>query len=327
MAEPSILITGAAGYIGRLLVGALAARRKDISALVALDWSAVADAKKLEGVTYEQTDICDPSLASMLRTHRIDTVVHLASIVRTPSNAPKNLAYKVDVLGTRNVLEACRAAQVRRIVVTSSGAAYGYYADNPEWLDEADPLRGNNAFEYARNKRQVEMMLAQWRKDYPELHQVVFRPGTIVGASVHSPVTDLFERPVLLGVAGSESPFVFIWDEDLVACLVEAVWSNKVGVYNVAGDGALTPLTIAAMLRKPYLPIPASVLSAILWVLKKLHLTESGPERVDFLRYRPVLSNRRLKQEFGYTPRLTSRAAFELYARARGLMPAPADSS
>ena len=50
-------------------------------------------------------------------------------------------------------------------------------------------------------------------------------------------------------------------------------------------------------------------------------MTESGPERVDFLRYKPVSCNRRLKQEFGYTPRLKSRAAFELYARARGLMP------
>ena len=47
---------------------------------------------------------------------------------------------------------------------------------------------------------------------------------------------------------------------------------------------------------------------------------ENGPERVAFLRYRPVLSNRRLKEEYGYAPQLTSREAFELYARARGLL-------
>ena len=40
---------------------------------------------------------------------------------------------------------------------------------------------------------------------------------------VHSPVTDLFEKPVVLGIAGSSAPFVFIWDQDLVACLVDAV--------------------------------------------------------------------------------------------------------
>ena len=54
--------------------------------------------------------------------------------------------------------------------------------------------------------------------------------------------------------------------------------------------------------------------------MKSLGLTDNGPERVKFLRYRPVLSNRRLKEEYGYIPQLTSREAFELYARARGLL-------
>jgi UDP-glucose 4-epimerase len=142
----------------------------------------------------------------------------------------------------------------------------------------------------------------------------------VVGKGVHSPVTDLFEKPVILGIAGSDSPFVFIWDQDLVACLVDAVFSDKVGIYNQAGDGALTPREIAGILGKPYLPLPASLVKGALWILKTLGLTENGPERVAFLRYRPVLSNRRLKEEYGYVPRLTSREAFELYARARGLL-------
>jgi UDP-glucose 4-epimerase len=137
---------------------------------------------------------------------------------------------------------------------------------------------------------------------------------------VHSPVTDLFEKRVILGIAGSDSPFVFIWDEDLVECLVEAVFSDKVGIYNQAGDGALTPREIAKLLGKPYVPMPAQVVKGALWMLKRLGLTENGPERVAFLQYRPVLSNRRLKEEFGYTPRLSSREAFELYARSRGLL-------
>ena len=145
-----------------------------------------------------------------------------------------------------------------RLIVTSSGAAYGYHPDNPDWLDENDPLRGNDEFEYSKHKRIVEEMLAQWREERPELRQIVFRPGTIVGADVHSPVTDLFEKPVMLGIVGSDSPFVFIWDQDLVACLVDAVFSDKVGVYNQAGDGALTPREIAKMLDKPYVPLPAS---------------------------------------------------------------------
>lgn len=323
MAEgPAVLVTGAAGYVGRLCVAALAKRRDELSALVALDWAETPPADQLAGVTYVRDDICDPGLKALFGEHGIDTVVHLASIVRVPKDAPKDLAYRVDVLGTKNVLEACEAVNARRLIVTSSGAAYGYHPDNPEWLDESDPLRGNDEFEYSKHKRIVEEMLAEWRNERPELHQVVFRPGTIVGEDVHSPVTDLFEKPVILGIAGSDSPFVFIWDEDLVNCLVDAVFSDKVGVYNQAGDGALTPREIAGLLGKRYLPLPAPVVQGMLWLLKGLGLTENGPERVNFLRYRPVLSNRRLKEEYGYVPKLTSREAFELYARARGLLDA-----
>jgi UDP-glucose 4-epimerase len=317
---PAVLVTGAAGYVGRLCVAALAKRRSELSALVALDWAEVEPSERLPGVVYEQSDICDPALPELLRMHGIDTVVHLASIVRAPKGAPENLAYRVDVLGTQNILEACEAAEATRLIVTSSGAAYGYHPDNPAWLDERDPLRGNDEFEYSKHKRIVEEILARWREEHPELRQIVFRPGTIVGPEVHSPVTDLFEKPVILGIVGSDSPFVFIWDQDLVACLVDAVFSDKVGVYNQAGDGALTPREIAKMLHKPYLPLPASLVRMTLWTLKSLGLTENGPERVKFLRYRPVLSNRRLKEEYGYTPKLSSREAFELYARARGLL-------
>jgi UDP-glucose 4-epimerase len=317
---PAVLVTGAAGYVGRLCVAALAERLDDLSAVVALDWVQTERAARLHGVVYEQGDICDAALEDLLRAHSIDTVIHLASIVRAPEGAPRDLAYRVDVLGTKNVLEACEAVGAKRLIVTSSGAAYGYHADNPDWLDEDDPLRGNDEFEYSKHKRIVEEMLAKWREERPELRQIVFRPGTIVGEDVHSPVTDLFEKPVVLGIAGSDSPFVFIWDRDLVECLVDAVFSDKVGVYNQAGDGALTPREIAKILDKPYVPLPAGLVKGVLWVLKGLRLTENGPERVNFLRYRPVLSNRRLKEEYGFIPKLTSREAFELYARARGLL-------
>ncbi len=320
-ARPSVLVTGAAGYVGRLCVRALSERMAELAALTALDWADVAPSERLDGVAYVKRDICDPDLAAVLRVHSVDTVVHLASIVRAPKGAPKDLAHRVDVLGTKNLLEACLAAGVRRLIVTSSGAAYGYHADNPLWLDEEQVLRGNEAFEYARNKRLVEEMLAQWRAAHPQIAQLVFRPGTIVGENVHSPVTDLFEQPFVLGIAGADAPFVFIWDEDLVSCLADAVFNDKVGVYNQAGDGALTMRKIAGMLGKPYVPVPAPLLGGILALLKALGVSEGGAERVDFLRYRPVLSNRRLKEEYGYTPRLTSLQAFQLYARARGLMP------
>ncbi len=208
-------------------------------------------------------------------------------------------------------------AHVGHLLVSSSGAAYGYHADNPEWLTETDLLRGNEVFAYAHHKRLVEELLADCRLRHPELEQVVLRIGTILGASVHNQITDLFEKPRLLAIAGADSPFVFIWDQDVVAIILRAIAGGPAGIYNVAGDGALTLREIAQRLGKHRLVLPARLLRGALALLKPLGLTQYGPEQLDFLRYRPVLLNTRLKTVFGYTPRYTSAEVFELYRRAR----------
>lgn len=313
----SVLVTGAAGFVGRATVAALAERRAELRQVVALDLVEVRQGDRRDGVVHVAMDIGSPELADLMRRFEIDTVVHLASLVRTPPGAPPDLAYRVDVEGTRNVLAAMLACGATRLVVTSSGAAYGYHADNPAWLTEDDALRGNDDFPYARHKRLVEEMLRAFSAAHPGIGILIFRPGTVLGPGVRSPVTDLFEKPVLLGIRGSDSPFVFVWDDDVVACLLRGVFEDGTGAYNLAGDGALTGREIARLLRKPYLPLPASLVRAILATLKRLGVTEHGPERVKFLRYRPVLSNRRLKEDFGYVPRSTSRQAFERYVAGR----------
>ena len=98
---------------------------------------------------------------------------------------------------------------------------------------------------------------------------------------------------------------------------MRAVGDGPAGIYNVAGDGALTIHEIAARLGKRCLVLPAALLRTALALLKPLGLTQYGPEQLDFLRYRPVLLNTRLKQVFGYTPRYTSAEVFELYRQAR----------
>ncbi len=52
-------------------------------------------------------------------------------------------------------------------------------------------------------------------------------------------------------------------------------------------------------------------------VLQRVPTIPYGPEQVDFLRYRPVLANDRLKQAFPGLPRLTSRQVYDLYRAAR----------
>jgi UDP-glucose 4-epimerase len=287
--------------------------------VVAADIRELDDAARLPGVDYLRWDVREPGLDSALRRFAIDTVVHLAAIVTPGPKSNRELEYAVDVEGTRNVLEACCAAGVRRIVVTSSGAAYGYHPDNPEWLSEDDPIRGNEEFAYSFHKRLVEDMLLEYRRSHPELEQVVFRVGTILGATTRNQITALFERRRLLAIRGSASPFVFIWDEDVVGAIERAIDAGPPGVYNVAGDGAMSIQEIAAKLGKRCITLPAGLLRALLAVLHPLGLSRYGPEQVNFLRYRPVLANGRLKEVFGYVPRLSSSEVFELFCRTHGL--------
>lgn len=122
----------------------------------------------------------------------------------------------------------------------------------------------------------------------------------------------------LLRIRGADSPFVFIWDTDLVEVLVRAVTEGRTGIFNVAGDGAMTVDEIAAALGRPVLSVPEPLLRAALAVGHALRLTPYGPEQTKFLQYRPVLSHHRLKDEFGYTPRRTSAEAFAAWRTARG---------
>jgi UDP-glucose 4-epimerase len=317
MTGPSVLITGAGGYLGSQLVAALAAGKIKAGRVVAADVREVPIEKRLPGVEYVQADVRSPALIRLFDQFKIDVVVHLASIVTPGKDSSREFENSVDVKGTENVLMACVTTGVKKIVVSSSGAAYGYHGDNPARLTEDCPLRGNEAFAYARHKRLVEEMLARWRAEHPELKQVVFRIGTILGETVKNQITDLFEKPRPLAIRGSDSPFVFIWDQDVLGCLLLAIESDKAGIYNVAGDGAMTIHEIAAKQGKRCLVLPPGLLRLALRALKALGLTQYGPEQLDFLRYRPVLDNARLKNEFGYVPRLTSAQVFDLYLAAR----------
>jgi UDP-glucose 4-epimerase len=314
---PRVLVTGAGGYLGSQVVAALAQSDGADRAEFVVAHDIREPSTRVPGVEYAVADIRSPTIAGIIASHRIDTVVHLASIVTPGRDSRREFEYDVDVNGTRNVLEACVRGGVRRIIVSSSGAAYGYHADNPAWLTEDMPVRGNEVFAYSHHKRLVEEMLADYRSRHPALEQVVLRIGTILGAKVRNQITDLFEKPRLLAIAGSDSPFVFIWDQDVVAIIVRAVHGGPAGIFNVAGDGALTVHQIAARLGKRCLVLPAWLLKGALAVLKPLGLTQYGPEQLDFLRFRPVLLNTRLKTVFGYTPSYTSSEVFEIYRKAR----------
>lgn len=306
-----ILITGGAGMVGRALAQALP---RDDTVVTDLHRNGLP-----EHIAFRQMDVTGTDPDTVIGQERPEVVVHLASIVTPPPGMTRAQAYAVDVTGTRNVMQACVAHGVRRLVVTSSGAAYGYHADNPVPLTEDAPCRGNPEFAYADHKRQVEEMLAEARRAHPALEQVILRVGTVLGSGTDNQITALFHRKRLLAISGSDSPFVFIWTRDLARIVHRAATDGPAGIYNVAGDGALSVDDIAAALGKPVMRLPAWALKAALAVAHPLGLSRYGPEQVRFLQYRPVLDNSRLKRVFGYTPELTSAAVFDLWKREADL--------
>jgi UDP-glucose 4-epimerase len=314
-----ILVTGAAGYIGSNLLKKISNHFPAWNVLGA-DIRPILNSNKDKKNHFIQLDISNrEDVIHQIKKFKPNSIVHLASILNPPPGMSESLQRKIDVEGTRNIIDGAILAKCEQVIITSSGAAYGYHRDNPEWLKETDPIRGHDSFAYSRHKKEVEELLENYRRTNPGLKQLILRPGTVLGPTVNNLITDIFKKPITMGIYGSKSPFVFIWDEDVINIILMGIEKKKFGIYNLAGDGAIPLPEIAKILKKPYIPIPAFVLKTVLYILKQLHLSQYEPAQIDFLRYRPVLSNDRLKSEFGYTPKFTSKQAFFEFLKAKGI--------
>jgi UDP-glucose 4-epimerase len=311
----NILVTGASGYLGSLLIQKLSEEKESLGIinLVATDVRPLH--KPLPNVAFEKLDVREKNAGEIFKKYNIDCVVHLASIVTPGKKSNREFEYSVDVDGTKNILSACLEAKVKRIIISSSGAAYGYYPENKKPLIESHPIRGNYEFAYSHHKKLVEEELLMYREKHPELEQTIFRITTILGTNVNNQITDLFKKPVQIGIPDNEIGFSFIWDVDAVECFKYAIFSKKTGIYNLSGDGYVNIAERAKALNKFVVYIPSVVLEKTLLVLKKFGLSQYGPEQVLFLKYRPILDNKKLKSEFGFIPKKNSHEVFDLFVQ------------
>lgn len=314
-----VLITGAAGFIGHQLLNELAVQHPDWT-LIAADIRALGSRGLKANIEPVVLDIANTeAVHSCISEWKPDAIVHLATVISPPRSMSAAQLHAIEVGGTQCLVESAVANGVGQLIITSSGAAYGYHPENAEWISEEHPLRGHPRFPYARHKLEIEQLLARTRQNHPQLRQLVLRPGTILGKQLNNPIADLFKKRTVLGVRGHDSRFVFIWEQDVIAIIRKGLEDGSEGIYNLAGDGALSMQEIATILDKPYRPLPALLIRTALGLLKPLGLTQYGPEQLDFLRYRPVLDNQRLKSQFGYRPRYSSKEAFLAFLGAQGI--------
>lgn len=152
-----ILITGGAGNFGRTLAEAL---RKKGHPLVIMDLPGC-DFSMFEG--WEETrvfkgDILDTdSLGRAL--DGVDLVFHLAAILPPASEEDRGRTFRVNVDGTKNLLEACRSAGSPGVVFASSISVYGDAGRSTDLIGPDDPVRPNDV--YAESKVEGERLLIE----------------------------------------------------------------------------------------------------------------------------------------------------------------------
>jgi len=119
-----ILVTGASGQIGSELVPKLRERYGSEN-VVASDIREPSEATIGQG-PYEIIDVTEKeALERVVREHEIDTIFHLAAILSATGEMKPQLAWRVNILGLRNVLEVAREQSLVRIFHPSSIAVFG----------------------------------------------------------------------------------------------------------------------------------------------------------------------------------------------------------
>jgi nucleoside-diphosphate-sugar epimerase len=295
MGVHSVAVTGAAGLVGRHLLPVLAAH-PDVDRVLGLDVRE--PERRPRAVEFERVDIAGTELKPLLEG--IDVVVHLAGVVDPVPDV--DLMARVNVEGTRHVLDAAASVGVGRIVRISSATVYGAWANNPRPLTEDAALRPNPDFSPAVQGAEVERLLAEWRGSHPEVTVTTLRSAPVVGPGAERlPARILLGRPPLR-VRGAAVPVQVVHVDDLVQALALVSTRDLPGTFNVAADGWLDPDEARELLPRPAAPaLPAEVLERWLRRTWELGLGDVPPGVVPYLEHPWVISNERLRAH-GWAP-------------------------
>jgi UDP-glucose 4-epimerase len=302
----NIAITGISGYLGQLIFLRLD-KEKSVKTIIGMDISQPkSTSDKLKFFT---TDIRDTRIANILKENSTNVVVHLAFIMAVSRNPEK--ARDIDVNGTKNVLDACEKANVRKVVTASSTVVYGAHPDNPDWLTEDSPLRGNPDYFYCADKIEMERLCLKHAQEHPETAVTILRPCDVYGPGANFPLSRALEMKKVYLFEGFDPEYQFIHEEDLAEAFWLAIRKDVDGIFNVTSDGTTSLSECAKLTGKEVSWVRLTrMTSTVLRIMWALHLMEASPPSFDFWKYRWTASNEKIKRELGFHPQYTSREAF-----------------
>jgi nucleoside-diphosphate-sugar epimerase/putative sterol carrier protein len=292
-----VAVTGASGQLGTVVLRRLVDQRS-VKEVVALDIRppAMASAK----LRWVPADVRTGDLERHLEG--CDAVLHLAFIVTR--HLPRPVVDSINVLGSRNVFRAAAAAGARRIVYTSSVAAYGVVPGHPVPIVETTPRVFQPAFAYAATKYQVEAVLDEFEARHPEIAVVRLRPGIFFGPGMEHALGKALRRGLMVDLG--TAPLPVVWNEDVAEAIVLSLRGGVRGPFNLAAREPLSARELAevAGLRLVRLsPLTRRGLAWVTKVLDRLGVGEAMDPAWSENRGAPlVVSSDRAIHELGWAP-------------------------
>lgn len=306
-----ILVTGATGHIGNVLVRQLLRRGENVRALILPG----EDCCSLDGLDVEicEGDVLEPGLLARAFTG-IRTIFHLAGIISILPGKDE-LLHRVNVQGTRNVVQAALKAGVHRLVFTSSIHALAR-APHGITIDESIPFDPTNPCgEYDRSK--AEASLAVLEAVGQGLDAVIVCPTGVIGpydyrrSELGQVILDYVEEKTQFYVDGA---YDFVDVRDVAEGLILANENGRKGESYILSGERLSVADLLLTLREItgkrllHLHIPSSIARfASRFTPVYYRLTRTKPRfttySLETLESNSVISHAKAQHEFGYYPR------------------------
>lgn len=207
-----VAITGATGHLGGLIVRELHERQHSIKALVRSpdDGRGRSNVVSLSNylllpltnisIEFVKGDLSDAhALAQLMQS--CDTLIHCAAIISIDGDM-KGLVHHTNVEGTRRVMEAAKAAGIKRVIHISSIHAYQQKPMH-EVLDESRAKASHEAFAYDRSKKEGQEIALSYAH---EMDVLVMNPTSVIGPFDFKP-SKLGQA--IINMVSGKLPFVF----------------------------------------------------------------------------------------------------------------------
>jgi UDP-glucose 4-epimerase len=314
----TVAVTGPTGELGISVVAALERDPAVASVLAMARRPFDPDSQGWRKTVYRRGDVLDRAAVQDL-VETADVVVHLAFVV-VGSHAA---SARINVAGCRRVFEATvEAARPRRLVYTSSVAAYGYHRRTPLPITEDTPACGSQEHYYSAQKAECERVLAEVTADAP-MEVYVLRPCIVAGPQATQIVRSLPWRrsPALLARAwravpglGALRPVLpdpavtlqLVHHDDVADAVVAAVLGvGPPGAYNLAAEGTISSADYARAVGAVPLPIPHASVRVSSRLLAAAPLVPAWAEWLHTLREPMIMDTTKAHDLLGWTPRYT----------------------